>query len=234
MEPVIRNSKAGLTPESNVVRLVSADDSPPTYTMMYQEIAPDQTSTHHIHPWEHEVFIIEGSGTLICDGKEYPVQAGDGILIPGNVDHITINNGGQGTIRRLEVNPLIAAQGGAGAGGTIGSGQPPVIKNIKEYSGGPGLRLIGSGDGAPNYFMSYGVVQAGQATHDDTGGHTHTWEHEEFVLEGSGEIICGDQEFPVMAGDGVYMPPNLNHSWRNSGQGPLSRVSFNPLAAEQG
>ena len=232
MEPIIRNAKADLTPENNITRLVTVDDGPPTYTMIYQEIAPGQTSSHHIHPWEHEVFIIEGSGTLVCDGQQYRVQAGDGILIPGNVDHYTLNDGGQGAIRRLEVNPLIAAQGGTGAGGTMGSSQPPVIKNIREYSSGPGLRLITSVDGAPNYVMSYGVLAAGQSSHDDTGGHSHAWEHEEFVLEGSGGILCGDQEHSVSAGDGVYVPPNIHHQWRNPGQGKLTRVSFNPLSAE--
>ena len=41
--------------------------------MTYSVIEPGKTSSHHIHPWEHEVYILEGSGVLVCDGKEYPV-----------------------------------------------------------------------------------------------------------------------------------------------------------------
>ena len=114
--PVIRNFRSIHTPEGPAARLISLDDDPPTCTMSYSEIYPDKTSTHHTHPWEHEVYIIKGSGTLVCDGKEYPVREGDAMFIPGDVDHYTLNNGGQGVMRRIEINPLIAAQsGGPGA-----------------------------------------------------------------------------------------------------------------------
>ena len=29
---------------------------------------------------------------LVCDGQEYPIREGDGMFIPGNVDHYTLNN----------------------------------------------------------------------------------------------------------------------------------------------
>ena len=74
-------------------RLVALDDNPTTCTLSYSRIEPGKTSSHHIHTWEHEVYIIKGSGTLHCDGKEYPVKAGDAMFIPGNVDHYTLNDG---------------------------------------------------------------------------------------------------------------------------------------------
>ena len=79
MEPIIRNFRSIPTPDAPSGRLISLDDNPPTCTVTYQEIMPGKTSNHHIHPWEHEVFIIEGVGTLHCDGKEYPVKGGDAI-----------------------------------------------------------------------------------------------------------------------------------------------------------
>src|SRR3954462_7397831 len=103
MEPVIRNRR-DLTSGSN--RLIGIDDGPVTCTMSYSVIEPGKTSSHHIHPWEHEVYILEGSGVLVCDGKESPVKAGDGMLIPGGVDHSTLNNQTSGNIRRIEVNPI--------------------------------------------------------------------------------------------------------------------------------
>jgi len=92
MEPNIRNHRSGNLAEG-AGRLVALDDNPITCTLSYSRIEPGKTSSHHIHPWEHEIYIIKGSGTLICDGKEYPVKEGDAMFIPGNVDHYTLNNG---------------------------------------------------------------------------------------------------------------------------------------------
>ena len=156
MEPVIRNVKDVF--DGTRARLVNLDDNPPTCTMTYSEIQPGGTSSHHIHEWEHEVYIIQGSGTLICDGKEYPVKEGDAMFIPPNVDHYTLNNGGDGNIRRIEINPLIAAQsGGAQNDGGQGTGQPPVIRNHSELDRKLGHVLIGGNDGADNYVMLHNL-----------------------------------------------------------------------------
>ena len=176
MNPVIKNFRNLHVPGRPSTRLIGLDDNPPTCTMTYSEINPGQTSTHHIHSWEHEVYIISGSGTLMCDGKGYPVKAGDGIFIPGNVDHYTLNDGGARVIRRLEINPLVATQsGGARNNGGVGTGEPPVIRNRSELMGSGGVRLISSADGAPTYSMLYIELAGGQSSHQDAGGHTHPW-----------------------------------------------------------
>ena len=59
-EPLIRNSLKMYKP-GEATRLVGIDDKPPTCTMTYSVIEPGKTSSHHIHPWEHEVYILEGS-----------------------------------------------------------------------------------------------------------------------------------------------------------------------------
>src|SRR3954471_13515577 len=114
MEPVIRNYRIADPSGGSSARLISVNDGPVTCTLSYSVIEPGKTSSHHIHPWEHEVYILEGSGVLVCDGKEYPVKEGDGMFIPGNVDHYTLNNQSSGVIRRIEVNPLIASQSSGG------------------------------------------------------------------------------------------------------------------------
>ena len=234
MEPVIRNFRNLYTPEGPSARLVWLDDDPLICTMTYSEISPDQTSTHHIHEWEHEVYIIKGAGTLICDSKDYPVKEGDAIFIPGNVDHYTLNNGGQGVIRRIEINPLVAAQtGGARANGGVGSGQPPMIRNYRDLNAETGSRIIGSKDGAPTYLMLYnGAMAPGSVSHKETGGHTHSWDHVVFILEGHAVIMCEGKEYPVAEGDGVLVPPNTLHQWRNTSDQPMTRVTFNSLSSE--
>ena len=234
MEPVIRNFRNLFTPEGPSARLVWLDDNPPTCTMTYSEINPDKTSSHHIHPWEHEVYIIKGSGTLVCDGKNHPVKEGDAILIPGEVDHYTLNDGGQGVIRRIEINPLVAAQtGGARPGGEPGIGHPPMIRNYQDLNAETGNRIIGSRDGAPTYLMLYnGAMAPGAVSHQESGGHIHPWEHVVFILEGHATIMCEGTEYPVAAGDGILVPPNTFHQWRNTSDQPMTRVTFNPLESE--
>ena len=233
MEPLIRNFKSVLDPESGGAQLIGVEDNPPTCTMGYTEIQDGKTSAHHIHPWEHEIFVIGGAGTLICDGKEYPIKEGDALFIPGEVDHCTLNDGGQGPVRRIEINPISASLGDIRSDGGTGTGQPPVIRNYRDLDRDTGSRIIGSSDGAPNYLMLYnGAMAPGEVSHAETGGHTHAWDHVVFVLEGQAIIVCDGKEYAVSEGDGVLVSPETFHQWRNNSQSPMTRVSCNPLSSE--
>ena len=239
MNPIIRNFRNVYSPEGPAARLIGLDDNPATCTMTYSEIYPDKTSSHHIHEWEHEVYIIKGSGTLVCDGKEYPVKAGDAMFIPPNVDHYTLNNGGDGVIRRIEVNPLIAAQsGGAQNDGGQGTGVPPVIRHFTELNASTGSRILSDTDGTPNYLMLYnGPMAPGAATGTTggdphpLGGHIHTWDHNVYILEGHATLICDGEEHFVAEGDAILIPPNVQHQWKNDSDMPMLRVTFNDLSS---
>ena len=232
MNPVIRNFRSVYTPGGPAARLIWLDDNPPTCVMIYSEIHPDQASAHHTHPWEHELYIIEGAGTLFCDGREYPVREGDAILIPGNVDHYTLNNGGRDAIRRIAMNPLSAAHSGnpsaVSDSGPSSKGGQPLIRNYRDLNQATVNQLIGSRDGAATYIMLYGDLAPGQSSPQ----HTHPWEHEAYILEGSYTLFCDGKEYPVSGGDAVLVPPNTEHQWRNTSQFPGRRVNVNPIAAE--
>ncbi len=231
MEPIIRNYRNFFNPPGPAARLVSLDDNPPTTTLSYSHILPGETSSHHIHPWEHEVFMIKGSGTLFCDGVEYPVKAGDAIFIPGNVDHYTLNNGGEGEIQRIEVNPLLASQsGGANNNGGEGTGEPPVIKNLADLdtSTGAARPVLTAADGAANYTLAHRGMAAGEVSPD----HTHAWEHLAYFLEGSCILTCDGQEYTVSEGDAILIPPFTAHEWSRS-DGPVANwLVFNPARME--
>ena len=76
MDPIIRNVKDVFSPEGSPGRLVTLDDNPPTCTMTYSEIKPGETSSHHIHPWEHEIYIIEGLWHAGVRRQQLPGQRG--------------------------------------------------------------------------------------------------------------------------------------------------------------
>lgn len=58
--------------------------------------------------------------------------------------------------------------------------------------------------------------------------HSHTWEHEVFVLEGEGEVRGGDEVRRIMPGDVVFIPPNETHQFKNRGKGKLKFICLVP------
>ena len=231
MEPIIRNYRDHFTPSGGAARLINLADNPPTTTLSYSHIQPGETSSHHIHAWEHEVYIIKGSGTLVCDGVNYPVKAGDAIFIPGNVDHYTLNDGGEGEIQRIEINLTLASRsGGAHNNGGQGTGKPPVIKNLADVDTSPGAArpVLTAEDGAKRYSMAHRGMAAGEVSPD----HTHAWEHLAYFLEGSCILTCDGQEYTVSEGDAILIPPYCAHEWSRSAGEVANWLVFNPARTE--
>ena len=85
-----------------------------------------------------------------------------------------------------------------------------------EMEGAEGVTLrmlIGPLDGAPNFNMRLFEVAPGGFT----PRHTHSWEHEAYILAGEGAVLADGQEQPVSAGDCVYVDPDEEHQFRNTG-----------------
>ena len=52
------------------------------------------------------------------------------------------------------------------------------------------------------------------------------------MLQGSGTLVCEGKSYTVSEGDGVLVPANVPHQWRNETQAPMLRVTFNPVVSE--
>ena len=74
--------------------------------------------------------------------------------------------------------------------------------------------LINEETGANNFFMRLFEIEAGGYT----PLHHHDWEHEVFILEGEGTIICEEEAKLFRAGDVVFIPPKEKHQFRNTGK----------------
>ena len=84
--------------------------------------------------------------------------------------------------------------------------------------------LIGEGDGAPSFTMrQFEVAPGGHTPH-----HAHAYEHEVFVLEGTGEVLDGETPRPLRPGTAVFVPPNHRHQFRNTGGSPLRFLCLIP------
>ncbi len=85
--------------------LVSKADGAPTFAMRMFEVQPGGQTPLHRHPHEHEVFILEGAGTLVHEGKNHPMAKEDVIFVPGNDEHC-FKNTGSSLLRFLCLVPL--------------------------------------------------------------------------------------------------------------------------------
>jgi len=93
--------------------------------------------------------------------------------------------------------------------------------------GASGVRmrmLIGPSDGAPGFNMRLFEVAAG----GHTPRHRHAWEHEVYVLEGTGTAMAAGAEHSVAAGQCVFVAGGEEHQFRNTGEGPLRFLCLVP------
>ena len=67
--------------------LITKEMGAKNFAMRVFELEPDGYSPLHKHPWEHEVFILEGKGQLFDGQKATPFQAGDAIFVQADEMH---------------------------------------------------------------------------------------------------------------------------------------------------
>ena len=72
---------------------ISPRDGAPNFAMRAFEIASGGHTPLHKHPFEHEVYVIDGWGTVWRDGKEVPIKPGDVLYIPADEQHQFTNAG---------------------------------------------------------------------------------------------------------------------------------------------
>lgn len=76
------------------VRWVIAEaDGAPHFAMRVFEVQPGMSTEHHTHWWEHEVFVLSGSGRVRSEQGEHPVGEGSVVYIPGGEKHQFVNDG---------------------------------------------------------------------------------------------------------------------------------------------
>ena len=64
-----------------------------TFVMRHFEIAPGGYTPRHTHEWEHEAYILSGTGVVFGNGRENEFKPGDAIFMPGGEDHQFKNTG---------------------------------------------------------------------------------------------------------------------------------------------
>ncbi|MBX3386656.1 MAG: cupin domain-containing protein [Phycisphaeraceae bacterium] len=67
--------------------MVGREDGAPNFALRSFRVEPGGNSPRHSHDYEHEVFVVEGGGTVLLEGRENPIRAGDVVYVPADEEH---------------------------------------------------------------------------------------------------------------------------------------------------
>ena len=98
-------------------------------------------------------------------------------------------------------------------------------KPTHEVPGAVKREVINAADGAPNFCMRVFDVEPGSST----PFHSHPWEHEVFVLSGQGVVKSEGTETQIARDSVIFVEPNEQHCFLNSGKKPLRFICVIPL-----
>lgn len=73
--------------------LFNSPDGVPTFAMRYFVVSPGGSTPRHAHPWEHEVFVLQGKCTAFCEGETRNVGSNHAIYIEPGAIHSFSNDG---------------------------------------------------------------------------------------------------------------------------------------------
>jgi quercetin dioxygenase-like cupin family protein len=100
------------------------------------------------------------------------------------------------------------------------------LEKMKE-KGAEGIQvrwLINEEDGAPNFAMRlFELKPKGYSPL-----HSHSWEHEVYILEGECKVTCEQREKKATAGYVVFIPPDAKHQFANAGKSMLKFLCLVP------
>lgn len=93
--------------------------------------------------------------------------------------------------------------------------------------GASGVRkrvLLDENDGVPNFILRRFTIAPG----GKTPYHTHSWEHEVYVLNGEGQVRQGEKTCDIKPGSAVLVIPYEEHNFMNTGDKPLDFLCIIP------
>ena len=80
---------------------------------------------------------------------------------------------------------------------------------------GTSMQVLISSDEAPNFALRKFTMEP----HGGMPKHTNIVEHEQYIVHGSASVEIGDETFQVEAGDSVYIPGMIPHSYKAGAEG---------------
>jgi mannose-6-phosphate isomerase-like protein (cupin superfamily) len=166
------------------------------------------------------MYAADGAGTLIVDGEPHRLEPMTGAYVVAGETY-EIDNPGPDEL--LVISAVAPQENGA---------TRPERRTVRYEDQEP---LAASGDREFRYLVTeevgcteltqfYGIIAPGRAPE-----HSHVYDEVIYVLEGEGMLHIDDSHEPVAAGTCIHLPPLLEHSLENSGDGAMRIVAtFHP------
>jgi len=88
--------------------------------------------------------------------------------------------------------------------------------------------LVGPDHGAEGFVMRLFTLGTGGST----PSHTHPWEHEVYVLRGTGALLTDEGEQPLCPGHAAFVPAGARHRFATRGEGPFEFICVVPREGE--
>lgn len=96
MKKVSHKDVKGTSPEGTTGvdfrPLLAENVNPPNFFLRVFDIAPGGHTPLHTHTWEHEVFVVSGSGKIVLDRREESITEGDAVFVEPNELHQFVND----------------------------------------------------------------------------------------------------------------------------------------------
>lgn len=84
---------------------ISEEDGAKELTLTVYELDPDGFTPLHSHPWEHAVFVVQGSGKVMDGKQECSLERNDVLYIAADEKH-QIKNTGESNMVLISVVPI--------------------------------------------------------------------------------------------------------------------------------
>jgi quercetin dioxygenase-like cupin family protein len=84
--------------------LVGEQDQAPNFAMREFELEPGGHTPKHFHPYEHEIYVLEGEGAIVDGDRQRPLRPGDVVYVAPDDVH-QFHNTGSGRFRMLCLIP---------------------------------------------------------------------------------------------------------------------------------
>ena len=67
--------------------LIAKPEGAANFFMRQLNLGPNGSTPHHSHDWEHEVYVLSGTGRLVGESGAYDLEQGMVALVPGGEVH---------------------------------------------------------------------------------------------------------------------------------------------------
>jgi len=75
--------------------IITEADGAPNFAMRFFEVDNGSSTASHSHPFEHEIFILNGKGVVAGEQGSIPIGKGSVIFVAPNEPHCIVNTGNE-------------------------------------------------------------------------------------------------------------------------------------------